>query len=272
MNSLITCHRDGFNWGMTSITRVNEQKYCTDIAFSILKLRQGEKHHFHSKMELALLHLQGSIRVDLNDTPYENKRNSLFDDPPFAVHVPRDTLLIVEAIEDSELAVFETVNQQIFPGKIYLSTSTHNELRGKGLLGNTFCRYVRTIFDARNSHSHAKLVLGEVINFPGRWSSYPPHHHPHPEIYHYRFTDLRGYGHAELGETVYKVKPYDTLKILDEKDHSQCSAPGYGMYYLWVIRHLEGAPYQVPEFTEEHQWVMDAESSCWTPTEEEVLK
>lgn len=272
MNSLITSHRNGFNWGMTSITQVNEQKYCTEIGFSILKLRRGDKHFFHSKMELALLHLYGSIRVEVDESIYENQRNSLFDEPPFAVHVPRDVPLVVEALKDAELAVFETENEHTFPSKVYLTSSTPNELRGKGLFNNTFCRYVRTIFDGSNSHSNAKLVLGEVVNFPGCWSSYPPHHHPHPEIYHYRFTDPRGYGHAELGEDVYKVKQYDTIKILDGKDHSQCSAPGYGMYYIWVIKHLENAPYKVPEFTEDHRWVMDTNSTCWQPMEEGVLR
>ncbi len=126
-------------------------------------------------------------------------------------------------------------------------------------------RFVRTIFDRSNSHPDTQLVLGEVVNFPGRWSSYPPHHHPQPEIYHYRFTNPHGYGHAELGEDVYKVRPGDTLKILDELDHSQCSAPGYGMYYIWVIRHLPNSRYTVPVFTDEHRWTMDPASHFWSP-------
>ena len=85
-------------------------------------------------------------------------------------------------------------------------------------------------------------VLGEVVTMPGRWSSYPPHHHPQPEIYHYRFTRPQGYGHAELGDDVLKVKQFDTVKIFDGNDHAQCAAPGYGMYYSWVIRHLPDNP------------------------------
>ena len=42
-------------------------------------------------------------------------------------------------------------------------------------------RIVRTIFDLSNA-TDAKLVLGEVISYPGKWSSYPPHHHPQPEV------------------------------------------------------------------------------------------
>ena len=128
---------------------------------------------------------------------------------------------------------------------------------------------MRTIFDGTNSDEKAELVLGEVITMPGRWSSYPPHHHPQPEIYHYRFTEPQGYGHAELGDDVMKVKQYDTVKIFDGFDHAQCSAPGYGMYYAWVIRHLPDNPYTVPDFTEEHAWVMDRGAAFWKPADVE---
>src|ERR1044071_2306516 len=88
---------------------------------------------------------------------------------------------------------------------------------------------------------------------PGRWSSYPPHHHAQPEIYHYRFTEPQGYGLAENGPQVFRVKQYDTVKIFDGNDHAQTAAPGYGMYYAWVIRHLPDNPYGIPDFTEEHK-------------------
>jgi 5-deoxy-glucuronate isomerase len=110
-------------------------------------------------------------------------------------------------------------------------------------------------------------VLGEVVTFPGGWSSYPPHHHAQHEIYHYRFTEPQGYGHAELGEQVVKVRQYDTIRIPAGLDHAQCAAPGYGMYYSWVIRHLPDNPYTVPEFTAEHAWTMQADAAFWRPPE-----
>lgn len=53
---------------------------------------------------------------------------------------------------------------------------------------------------------------------------------------------------------MHKVRQNDTLLIRDGQDHPQVAAPGYGMYYLWVIRHLPGNHYTIPELTEEHQW------------------
>jgi len=261
MSYHIKKNREGFPFGITTITKENEKKLNTGIAFSILRLKEGETHSFQSPMEAALLLMDGKIEV----LGKKMERNSLFDDPPSAVHVCRETQFQVKAITNAEIAIFETENEKTFPQTLYMPLDTENEHRGKGLVGDASLRYVRTIFDGTNSHPDAKLVLGEVVNFPGKWSSYPPHHHPQPEIYHYRFTDPRGYGHAELGDEVFKVRPFDTIKILDELDHAQCSAPGYGMYYIWTIRHLPDNKYIVPEFTEEHRWTMEPEAKFWDP-------
>ena len=47
--------------------------------------------------------------------------------------------------------------------------------------------------------------------------------------------------------------------------HAQVSAPGYGMYYIWVVRHLPGNRYTGFRFTEEHQWVLDPAHQGWQP-------
>ena len=132
---------------------------------------------------------------------------------------------------------------------------------------NAGLRNVRLVFDLSN-RPDSNLVVGEVISFPGRWSSYPPHHHDQPEIYHYRFTEPPGYGHGENGEDVYKLRHGDTLFIEPGKDHAQVSAPGYGMYYLWFIRHLPGNPYTGFTFAAEHEWTLDPQKQGWSPAEQ----
>ena len=260
-------HRQGFPSGLTTITETDEPSNNTGIKFSILRLNPGERFQLNSPMEQAILHMEGTTNFTVNNQSILNTRGSLFNESPFSIHVCKDTPIELEAKTPSEIAIFETENDKTFPCAIYPPEQVDNEHRGKGLAQDTSLRFVRTIFDSSNSDPNTELVLGEVINFPGKWSSYPPHHHSQPEIYHYRFTDLRGYGHAELGEDVLKVRHYDTVKILNALDHSQCSAPGYGMYYIWVIRHLPGNRYTVPEFTEEHQWILDSNARFWSPNE-----
>ena len=57
-----------------------------------------------------------------------------------------------------------------------------------------------------------------------------------------------------------------TLCIRGGIDHAQVSAPGYGMYYLWVVRHLPRRPYKGFTFTAEHRWLLDPAQQGWQPT------
>jgi 5-deoxy-D-glucuronate isomerase len=183
------------------------------------------------------------------------------------LHVDAATPARVACDTACELVVAATANPALFAPRLFDVTDLlESEHRGRGLLDDTAYRIVRTVFDRRN-RPEANLVVGEVVNFPGRWSSYPPHHHAQPEIYHYRFTEPHGYGHGEIGDRVLKIRQFDTLKILDQLDHSQVAAPGYGMYYVWVIRHLPGDPYTGPEFTAEHRWTTEPQANrrAWRP-------
>ncbi len=244
----------------TSITRIGEDVADTGIDFGILTVPAGRKIESQAVREGALLLLSGELSFELpGGATRRVSRGSLFRQDPVALHFPEGFSLRLTAHSDCELAGFGVENDALFEPMLFDgSNMLESEQRDKGRWDDAAHRIVRTIFDIRN-RPEAKLVLGEVVNSPGRWSSYPPHHHPQPEIYHYRFDRPQGYGHAELGEQVFKVRHGDTVKILDLNDHSQCAAPGYGMYYIWAIRHLPGEPYTVPEFTEEHRWLLEQE-------------
>jgi 5-deoxy-glucuronate isomerase len=249
--------------GYTAVTHAAED--LTGISFGILKLQAGASHQVTTQAETAFLLMSGVVRLSAGGREERFRRQSLFDEGPSCLHVSAGTGIVIAAEEDSELTTYETLNRRQFEPRFYQPAHVPTEHRGKGQVGDTCYRFVRTIFDRSNADPNAELVLGEVITMPGRWSSYPPHHHPQPEIYHYRFTMPQGYGHAELGDRVFRVRNYDTVRIPAGLDHAQCAAPGYGMYYSWVIRHLPEKPYTVPEFTAEHRWTMDPEAQFWEP-------
>jgi 5-deoxy-glucuronate isomerase len=261
----ITNHRDGFAAGETSITRYDDTDDNASISLDVLKLTAGQSISLTTERETAWLLMQGKVSGSLGDVTFKLQRASLFDESSSCLHVSAGTAVEIACETDTEFTVYSCDNVLPFAARIFASDDVANEPRGKGQVNDRCLRFVRTIFDDRNSDPNTGLVLGEVITFQGAWSSYPPHHHPQPEIYHYRFTEPQGYGHAELGETVLKVRNYDTVKILDLNDHSQCAAPGYGMYYSWVIRHLPDNRYSVPEFTEEHAWIMRPGARFWNP-------
>lgn len=263
----LTANRAGFGAGVSAITRVDDPANATGIGLSVLTLRAGENWSGTTQRETAWLLMSGEVAVKAAGLEASMQRQSLYDESASALHVSAGTPVAIEALRDSELTVYECANIVAFASRLFTPADVPNEHRGKGQVRDRSLRFVRTIFDARNSPAEAELVLGEVVTFPGGWSSYPPHHHPQPEIYHYRFTAPQGYGHAELGEDVVKVRGNDTICIPAGLDHAQCAAPGYGMYYAWVIRHLPGNPYTVPEFTPEHAWTMNPDASFWWPKE-----
>lgn len=249
--------------GLHQITAAGEKEDDTGIDFGLLKLAPGQRWETKLHRETAYVLISGEITVAAGGKIASAKRNSLFDEQAFCVHAPANTFIKFHSTLGAELAVASVDNTLDFPTKIILPESILSEHRGESWVDRTCYRLVKTLIDRSNTPEQCQLVIGEVVNFPGRWSSYPPHHHPHPEIYHYRFTDERGYGFCQLGDAVVKVQTRDTVKILNNVDHPQCAAPGYGMYYLWIIRHLPACPYLIPEFTPEHEWVMSCASSPW---------
>jgi 5-deoxy-glucuronate isomerase len=250
--------------GLQWITRAGEPELDTGMDFGLLRLERGERIDLSSPShEVAALLLNGAIRFRWLNGERRVHRNSLFEEDPFALHVPVGSPIEVVADSAAELAIVRAVNDRSFDPTLFdVSNLLMTEHRGRGRLDDTGYRLVRTIFDDRN-RPESNLVLGEVVTLPGRWSSVPPHHHPQTEIYHYRFSPEHGYGHGELGEEVLKVRNFDTVKIFAGNEHAQVAAPGCAMWYLWTIRHLPNARYSVPEVREQHRWMNDA--AVWSP-------
>jgi 5-deoxy-glucuronate isomerase len=196
-------------------------------------------------------------------------RPDLFDHAPWCLSVPRQARVIIAAgPEGAEFYYVATSNAKPFDARLFSPGECQSELRGKGTMRETSTRVVRTVFDDTN-RPESNLVIGEVIGVPGKWSSYPPHHHPQPEIYHYRFLPSQGFGLTAIGETPYILRDKDTVLIREGEVHPHVTAPGYAMWYMWAIRHIEGAHYgpatNTPAFIEEHTWVTGPEDAIWQP-------
>lgn len=241
--------------------------FDTGMEFGILRLRRGQSVRETTSKETLWLLMAGRAVLRAGGGAERVRRSDLFEEGPSALHAGAGESVALRAESACEFLVTRTANARRIGVRFYLPEDVALEDRGAALAQGACRRFVRTIFD-HSTRPDSRLVAGEVVNFPGRWSTYPPHHHPQPEIYHYRFTEPQGYGHAELGEQVVKVRGGDTLLIPGGFDHSQVSAPGYGMYYFWVIRHLPGRPYLGFEFTPEHRWLLDPARQGWVPRPE----
>lgn len=258
---------EGFNFGYNPITHIDDE--AIGMNFGVLKLHSGECLSINSPLESAYLLMTGKITIELNGVEYVKQRYCYFSQHPIVLHCAPHQIASIKAETHCELMVIETQNEHSFESTVFdRDNNLESDARGKGLLDDSSYRLVKTVFDKRN-RPESNLVLGEIITFPGHWSSTPSHTHPHPEIYHYRFSEPQGYGMGENGEHIQRIRHNDTMLITDEAVHAHASAPGYCLYTLWFIRHLPGYPYIVPDFQPAHAWAKDIEANkrVWQLTE-----
>jgi 5-deoxy-glucuronate isomerase len=244
-------------------TEIGPHHAETLMDFGILRLKAAQTHRSAPGKERAFILLDGAVEMAWDGRKYRVSRESLFDQSPWCLSLPSNTEATLTAFSDgAEISVHATENSRPFPAHLYTPDECRSEERGKGTMKETSTRIVRTIIEEPRA-PESNLVLGEVITFPGKWSSYPPHHHPQPEIYHYRFQLPEGFGLCQIGEEAYLLRNRDTVIIPPGAVHPHAAAPGYAMFYIWVIRHLDGARYGAPTFVPEHSWVMDPTAKIW---------
>jgi 5-deoxy-glucuronate isomerase len=250
-------------YGYNSITEMNGKHAEMLMDFGILKMKSDTAYTSDEPLERAYLLINGKVEFKWVDHSIVVERLNCFDISPYCLHVPSGIEVTLTALtNDAEISIQKTTNDYLFDAVFYTPENVRCEMRGQGTMNETSTRMVRTIFDTTNA-PHSNLVLGEVIGYPGKWSSYPPHHHPQPEIYYYKYLPSKGYSFSEVGENVYKLYEGDTILLEESMTHPQVVAPGYAVYYIWVIRHLDNNPYITPTFDQEHAWVMDSDAKIW---------
>jgi 5-deoxy-glucuronate isomerase len=208
------------------------------IGFGLLHLKSGSVHIDLPGEERGFLLVSGRVNLLWDNGSIELERTSQLDDLPSGLCVDCSGEVRVKALSDhAELAVFRIPSRQTFPVLPILPGDVKSIPVSYGMDG-TADREIRSVLDDSNG-SFSSLTFGEVVNQPGRWSSFPPHHHSQEELYHYRFFPDGGFGYSGQGDSVFKVRNNDTVLIPSGLTHPQVAAPGYTMIYLWCIRHLE---------------------------------
>lgn len=227
-----------------------------------LSLEPGQSARFVVDDDESVAVLQqgrGTLAVDGRAWPVS--RESVFAERATALYVPPGRTLDVAAETPLEMVIVATPAQG--GGEPALATPESVVVNARGRGG--FARDVHDIF-VRDTHVQ-RLMVGETINPPGNWSSFPPHKHDGrdgepvlEEVYHFRIDPPQGFGTQMLytadGESVaHQVRDGDAV-LLPYGYHPVSAPPGYRLYYLWAMagRERRLALYEDPA----HRWIHDA--------------
>ena len=211
--------------------------------------------------ESAVLLFLGSVTFRYGDAVVDAVRPDCFHHEAYCLLAPRCVRIEIIAKEKSELYLQQTVNERDYTPVLYTPETVQVQHAGaNGELMGCMRREIKTFFDYENA-PFSNMVLGEVLNFPGKWSSYPPHHHPQPEIYFYRFDHEQGFGAGFANGEIYETH-HNGCAVINHGFHSQCAAPGYAMCYAWGIRHLDDNKWEKTRIDDpKHEWLWEADAN-----------
>lgn len=221
----------------------------------VYKLQPGDVKTFNkAEEETAVLLLAGNIVYTFDGSEYPATRTNVFEEGPYCVHVAKGNAVSVTAKEESEILVQSTKNDKAFASKFYTPADAPYKYSAVGKYGNVAKRQVNTIFDL-DIAPESNMVLGEVLNDRGNWSGFLPHSHPQPELYYFLFDREEGFGASFVGDDVYKSVDKSFAAIPGGELHPQAVAPGYRMYTVWMIRHLDGQPWHQTDRNEDERYI-----------------
>jgi len=235
------------------------------IDLRLVELSAGEYETLQDDAEMCAIVLSGVMDVAIGGVDFgtATREGDVFERAGDAAYVPPGEALEFVARRDAVIAVAAAQLADRPAGPARLIRPEEQAVRTAGT-GN-WSRSIRTILGP--SDDAGRLVLGETINPPGNWSSYPPHKHDRQappeevaleELYYYRFKPEGGFGvqvvYDDRNERAQIVRDGDIVAI-PSGYHPVVAAPGYSLYYLWVMAG-EGREL-APFFDPRHAWVQE---------------
>ncbi len=225
------------------------------IKLDELRLLPSETWQTESGFETGILLISGQIEVVLNGIKTQFKRKNPFDDNPIFIHLNYQQTCCITAFLETKLLVINVENKNLFPPKIYNEEIVDNVVTNP-LFTPKDERIIRDIVNYE-IEPLANIVIGEVVCSGGSWSSYPPHYHEQPEIYYYQYQHPSGFGVSVVGDEARVIQNGDLEIIPGNLIHPQVTAPGYPMYYCWIILNLPNNPWTERVYDKEHLHLLE---------------
>ncbi len=241
------------------------------INLALTDLSPGEDLHLRGGGETAAVVMSGVVDATTADGTSLGRaggRASVFEAPGDTVYAPAGTGLRLHALDGpAQVAIASVAAEPALdapPARIIGPAEQRIAEVGEG----NWSRTVRTILGPE--HTAQRLLLGETINPPGNWSSYPPHRHDRhnppeevdlEEVYLFKTNPAGGFGvqlryelDGDRAEEAFLVRD-DDIAVIRAGFHPVVAASGYELYYLWVMAG-EGRV-MMPYLDPAHAWVMN---------------
>jgi len=227
--------------GVTELAGTGELSH---IEFSIINLKPGASHRAtEEQKETGIILLQGRGSIDIGSEKSSISRKNVFEEKPTGAYVPPGIGWSIEAETAMELAWARTRSEKKSAPALIQPDKIEKLIRGK----KTYRREIYNIID--EGTDAGKLLIGETINFPGEWSSFPPHKHdeenlPHEakleEVYLFKIQPENGFGLARLYTNNQEIDEALLIKnnsflLIPRGYHPISAIPGHKLYYLWVL-------------------------------------
>jgi 5-deoxy-glucuronate isomerase len=244
------------------------------LEFDLLRLLDHETYTLAPDDRETVFYLLAGLAIlasDVLPSPVRvGPRRTVFEDGPWAVYLPpRAGARITAAGGPLEAVVVRSPSAS--QASAALVTPADLERRTVGAAN--WSRTVYNVVDA--TRGAGRLMVGETINPPGCWSSYPPHKHdtrtpsgelPMEEVYYYRVRPAGGFGLQMLYtapgapepiDDIYRVQHGDLL-VIPRGYHPVVAAAGYDLFYLWAMAGEESR-YGAWSDDPAHTWVHERE-------------
>ena len=249
---------------MRQLVRRGSDSEAIDLLYG--RLEPGETLEAGGDDEVVAVVLEGAVAARAGDAELGRTppRSDPFREPGYAAYAPPGApLRLVAGSEGAVVAVTSAAPGEDEPGPARLIGPDEQRVATVGE-GN-WRRSVRTIVGPDDRAS--RLLVGETLNPPGNWSSYPPHKHDEhtppeevrlEEVYLFRVDPAGGFGvqmlYGNSDERTFRVGDGD-VAVIRSGYHPVVAAPGYDLYYLWV---LAGESRQMaPRLDPQHAWVQE---------------
>ena len=237
------------------------------LEVGILKLPEGGSYSSTPEgLEVALVIFSGQATIKAGSEQWDGLggRASVFEGPGDSVYVPLGAPYVVTAETDLEVGLCKALTAFRSEPQVVRATEVETVWRGR----RNFERHIRNIM--LDNISAGRLLVGETINPPGNWSSFPPHKHDQvipgvetklEEVYLYKIAPEQGFGlqrlytaQGDLDQAF--VLRSDDVVAFPRGYHPVVAAPGYRLYYLWALAGEERT--MQPNDDPDHEWVHDA--------------